>query len=325
MSGRVETEGTGKTGMKRWNLRKEWSIGVGILAVLCICLCGCFGGRQKEEAKGTVRENPGVRVTFFNVGKGDAILIETMEHKMLIDAGYDHTSGVILDYLEKQGAERLDYMVLTHFDKDHVGGADWILKEVEVGKVLQPDYESDSRQYLEYTEAAGREGIKVTPVTETMRISLDGAEFLIYPPQRQEYKEEDNDFSLVISMVYGERRFLFAGDCEKERLEELLGQTEFDLAHDVLKVPHHGRAEKNSEEFLKAVSPQIAVITCSEDRPAEPEICDALEKLGTEIYLSSDGTVTCLSDGKELVCFYGEEAPSVAGGVNGQTEYGRQN
>ena len=105
-------------------------------------------------------------------------------------------------------------------------------------------------------EKAGDEaeaGQKPELVTETRKISFDGVECLIYPPQQQEYKEEDNDFSLVISMTYGEQRFLFAGDCEKERLKELLEQTEFELQHDLLKVPHHGRKEKNSEEFLEAV------------------------------------------------------------------------
>ena len=84
-------------------------------------------------------------------------------------------------------------------------------------------------------------------------------------------------------MVYGERSFLFTGDCEKERLEELLEQKEFDLCHNVLKVPHHGRKGKNSEEFLKAVSPEIAVITCSEDKPADDGILRMLDGMGTEV------------------------------------------
>ena len=76
------------------------------------------------------------------------------------------------------------------------GGADRILEEVEVGEVLQPDYESDSKQYLEYVEMVEKKGIRPVMATETMRISLDGAKFLVYPPQRKEYEEEDNDFPL---------------------------------------------------------------------------------------------------------------------------------
>lgn len=266
-----------------------------LLISMLLFLSGC-AERQAESGM----QNPGVKVTFFDVGKGDAILIETQAHTMLIDTGYDKTYRVIEKYLAAQDIRKLDYLVLTHFDKDHVGGADWVIKKFEVGEVLQPDYESDAGQYLEYCAVIEEKGVQPVLVTESMQLTLDGAEFYIYPPQKQSYKEEDNDFSLVISMVYGEKSFLFAGDCEEVRLDELLDQTEFDLSHDVLKVPHHGKKEDNSEEFLRAVAPKIAVITCSEEQPAGDKVCAVLENLGTELYLTSDGTVTCLCDGETL-------------------------
>ncbi len=271
-----------------------------------------FGCSQKESQKeqdiyiqqeGTVADEEmpmqdgQAKVTFFDVGKGDAILIETSGHQVMIDAGYDDTADAILGYLKEQSIDKLDYLVITHFDKDHVGGADRIIKEVETENVLQPDYESESGQYKEYVEAMIDEGIKPDVVTQTMKLSLDGIEFLIYPPQKKDYKEEDNDFSLVISMtcgdiLHGGKRVLFAGDCEKERLKELLIQKEFDLSHDVLKVPHHGRKGKNSKEFLMAVSPKVAVITSSDEKPADDEICMMLNKLGTDVYFTNEGTVT---------------------------------
>lgn len=264
------------------------------LVFLCALffLCSC-----SEESAETILENPGVKVTFFDVGKGDAILIETADHNVLIDSGYDNTWGIILNYLKKQDIQYLDYMILTHFDKDHVGGADRILEKTKVLEILQPDYESDSGQYLEYLAALDKRELQPVIVTETMRFTLDGAEFLIYPPQQKVYEEEDNDFSLVISMIYKERSFLFAGDCEEERLNELLMQEEFELSHDVLKVPHHGKKEKNSEDFLREVAPQVAIITCSEEATASEKICNILNALGAEIYLTKDGTVTCLCDG----------------------------
>ncbi len=260
-------------------------------ACMLFLLSGC--GKQTPE-------NQGIRITFFDVGKGDAILIETDEHSVLIDSGYDDTSGTILRYLAKRNVQRLDYMILTHFDKDHVGGADRILEAVEVGEVLQPDYESDAKQYLEYQETMKEKEKQAHLVTQMERFSLDGADFLVYPPQQEEYEEEDNDFSLVISMTYGSRSFLFAGDCERERLKELLRQTEFPLSHDVLKIPHHGKKEKNTEEFLRAVSPAIAVFTCPEEMEIEEDISETLEKMGTLSYLTGQGTVTCLCDGDVL-------------------------
>lgn len=274
-----------------------------IASLIFLAGCGDKGNMSVSDASDEVSsqaENSQAKVTFFDVGKGDAILVETGRHFMLIDSGYDETSDVLLDYMKEQNISYLDYLVVTHFDKDHVGGADWILKEIKTGTVLQPDYESDSGQYQEYVKTMEAEGVLPTLVTNTMEVFLDGADFLIYPPQRKNYEEEDNDFSLVVSMTCGEMRFLFAGDCEKERLKELLQQKEFALSHDVLKVPHHGRKEKNSEEFLTAVGARAAVITSSEEKPADEEVCRILEDIGTEIYFTKDGTITCLCDGKEL-------------------------
>ncbi|MDE6964134.1 MAG: MBL fold metallo-hydrolase [Lachnospiraceae bacterium] len=274
-------------------------------AVLLLFLSGCGSGENTAGGSSGSEihfseESPHAKVTFFNVGKGDAILIETGEHAVLIDSGYDDTAKIILNYMKGQDIRYLDYLILTHFDKDHVGGADWILRGVETGAVLQPDYESDGGQYLEYVETVAAKGYSPVLVTETMEFSLNNVEFLIYPPQRESYEEEDNDFSLVTSMTCGEVGVLFAGDCEKERLKELLRQEEFSLSHEVLKVPHHGRKNKNSEEFIKAVSPKAAVITGSKEKTADEEVLRALEEAGTEIYFTEDKTVTCLCDGESF-------------------------
>lgn len=265
-----------------------------VFLTFLVLLWGC------ESKTEFTQEKEKLKITFFDVGKGDAILIETEHTSMLIDAGYDDTAGVILDYLDQQEKSSLDYMVITHFDKDHVGGADRVLEEVTVNQILQPDYESDSSQYREYQEMLKADNQQPELVTDTRTLSFDGVECLIYPPQKQEYKEEDNDFSLVISMTYKEQRFLFAGDSEKERLDELLSQSEFELKHDLLKVPHHGRKEKNSEEFLQAVSPEAAIITCSEEEPGDDKIRRILRQTGAQIYLTSEGTITCLCDGETM-------------------------
>lgn len=273
------------------NLLKSFFI---LILIFLLLSGGCERKAPADETDGNLK------ITFFDVGKGDAILIETENTSMMIDTGYDDTSDLILNYLGQQGKKCLNYLVLTHFDKDHVGGADRVLEAVEVERVLQPDYESDSSQYREYQEALEEVNQQPEFVTDTLNLTFDGVECLIYPPQQQEYEEEDNDFSLVISMAYGQQRFLFAGDCEKERLKELLNQTEFDLKHDLLKVPHHGRKEKNSEEFLEAVSPKAAIITCSREEPGDEKVQKILRQTGTQIYLTSEGTITCTTDGEKM-------------------------
>lgn len=276
---------------------------------LCIGICpflSACGSTENVAMRGfqdeicISEESLQAKITFFDVGKGDAILIETGGHTMLIDAGYDDTAKTILDYLKEQDIDNLDYLLITHFDKDHVGGADRIMEEVETGMILQPDYESDGGQYREYVGAVEAEGKSSVKVVETMKLSIDSVDFLIYPPQKESYEEEDNDFSLVVSMTCGEVRFLFAGDSEKERIKELLQQKEFELSHEVLKVPHHGKKEKNTEELIKAVGPKAAVVTSSEEKPADEEVCRMLEEAGTEVYFTKDGTVTCLCDGENI-------------------------
>ncbi len=284
--------------------RRQWCLLLGALLLFQL-LAGCAGFRGEGNSQEAARpeEQSGqteLKVTFFDVGKGDAVLLETEEHAMLIDTGYDDTAEVILNYLEAEKIEALDYLIITHFDKDHVGGADKVLEAVKAERVLQPDYESDSRQTEEYEEALQQQGITPEKVTDTVSLSFQGAEYTVYPPRQQDYEEEDNDFSLVVSLVFGEERFLFAGDCEKERLSELMAETDLDLRHQVLKVPHHGREEKNSDKFLLAVSPEAAVITCSEEDEPDREILQILEQLGTEVYLTSEGTVVCVTDGNSF-------------------------
>ena len=105
--------------VNRKSFRIKLFIWIGMMALFFSCFCGCYGKNTRTTADmAKMGEEIGVKVTFFDVGKGDAILIETAGHRMLIDAGYDDTVGVILDYLREKGVKKLDYMVITHFDKD---------------------------------------------------------------------------------------------------------------------------------------------------------------------------------------------------------------
>ncbi len=240
-----------------------------------------------------------LQVTFFAAGKSDAILIEQGEKRMLIDTGLDENADFLLQYFASQGIETLDKLVITHFDKDHVGGADRILDALEVKETLEPDYSTDSKEYLEYQDALQRNQISLRKITKTEEGMLGQASFVLYPPE-EAYDDSDNDQSLVLSLRFGEISFLFAGDSQEKRLRELMENTELDLHHTVLKLPHHGKEEKNSVIFLEEVAPEVAVITCEDETKVSGEILETLEQLHTEIYLTSQGTVTCMTDGKEL-------------------------
>ncbi len=275
-------------------------------------LGGCSGisGKpvrtQGEGTPAVVDVTGEMETEFLDVGKADCIVIQTSSQTAVIDTGYDDTLDDVTEYLDSEGIKKIDHLFLTHFDKDHVGGASGLVENYEIGTVYQPDYsadEEDSKHYRRYEEALHEKDIHPVTVKEALGIVMDDVVFTVYPPEKLEYdKDKDNNRSLVIAADHGSVRMLFAGDAEKERIEEIMTQIA-DLDFDLLKVPHHGRMEKNSEEFFEAVSPEYAVICAEEEGKedaAEEETVEALQKAGAEVFVTGSGDITCRSDGEGL-------------------------
>ncbi len=265
-------------------------------AVLLLSLCSC-GSRQSE-----IIEAPEVTGEFYaqvlDIGKADAIVLRSGDNAALIDCGETKDGDNVLEHLKASGIDRLDCLIITHFDKDHVGGAAEILRSIEVESIITPKYEGTNQEYLDYIAAARDKNITPTELDEITRFTLSDTLFEVYPPQKTYYKEGDNDFSLVVSVTHGDNKFLFAGDAEEERLSELSSQ--LNLEHSFLKVPHHGKYNKNTEAFLKRVNSDTAVITCSKKNPPDSETLEVLSGIGSKVYLTEDGTVTAVSDGKSI-------------------------
>ncbi|NLF28337.1 MAG: MBL fold metallo-hydrolase [Clostridiales bacterium] len=255
----------------------------------CMLLAGCLAAAEDGE----------LRAVFYDVGKADAILLYTDAAAVLIDAGKNKAGKGIVEDLAARGIDRLDFMIVTHFDKDHVGGADAVVAGIPVGRVLEPDYRGDSKQLTQYREALSEAGIEAEALSENLSFALDGLYFEIDVANRDFYGEdEENDFSLVVRLRHGGVRFLFAADAENTRLAELID--EGGLSSDVLKVPHHGNYEKLSALFFEAVSPEYAVITSDEKEPEDPRVVTALQIAGAKVLLTREGTVELLSDGIEI-------------------------
>ena len=242
-------------------------------------------------------EQDNFEVKIFKIGKADSILVSAQDQHMLIDTGEDEDVAEVLSYLEDADISSLDTLIITHFDKDHVGGADKILKQVTVKQVLMPNYTSDSKQTTEFLEALEETGVQATRVNETRHFEFGEAQISIFPPHQSTY-DGDNDYSLVTSIIYGETSFLFAGDAEATRLTELIN--EGNLAHTFLKVPHHGRFNEQTTAFVQAVKPEIAVITASNKNPADEETLRSLRDVGAAVYITKDGTITVMSDAHTL-------------------------
>lgn len=241
-------------------------------------------------------------VVFFDVGKADAALITAPQGtRILIDTGTNKEGKALAKRFLEEGIDRIDVMVITHYDKDHVGGADQILEELSVGQVIMPVYEKESKQYGQFMEALEKsphtQAVPM-PAGETLELSADGASLLITAAHETHYGEdEENDFSLAVRLAYGQTRFLFPGDAEDARQRELLA--EGDVACDVLKVPYHGRFVAASGDFLTAASPRIAFIPDSDEEPASEKVVALLRDLGCDVRSARDGDLRVISDGDQ--------------------------
>lgn len=247
----------------------------------------------------------GLRVDFYDMGKADAMLITTPDGvRILIDCGTNKGGKALVERFRREGVDGIDTLIITHYDKDHVGGADKVLESVPVRQVIMPVYDKESKQHTQFMEALGvLDEIETHPMdihSEMAMQSGDGVALSITSAHRSSYgADEENDFSLAVRLTYGETKFLFAGDAETPRQLELL--EEGDVACDVLKVPYHGRLVSASERFLTEASPKIAYITDSEEEPASGKLIDMLTGLGAQVFTSrEDGSVTVVSDGKTV-------------------------
>lgn len=267
------------------------------LCCVCVALlglfCGCQGGQTAApDVSGTFA------FTVLKAGQADAIVLMTEHHSMVIDCGEKDDGGKVVNFLAEHNISHLDYLILTHFDKDHIGGFPELMESVRAENILVPDYEGQNSEYKKYRKSVNDHSLPVTVLTQDISFVLDDVLFEVSVPQKKVYAEGDNDFSLVVSVTHGNNTFLFAGDAEDERTAEIL--SDFGHEYDFLKIPHHGRYHESTPNFISVIRPTYAVICDSQKNPAEDATLRTLEDAGTLIYRTKDGDVTITSDGKSL-------------------------
>lgn len=239
-----------------------------------------------------------LRVNFIDVGKGDCILIQSASHTMMIDTGYEDTTENVFDFLNKENVTKIDKLVLTHYDKDHIGGAKELLSVYSIEKVYIPNYEKDSKAFNSLISSIENSNLNFEYVSDNVSFSCDNANYTIMPSgvAYDSQEENDNDMSLLVSVVYSDDSYLFAGDIEKDGINQYLSRD--NRTYDVLKIPHHGRLEKNSKDFLDSVNPIYAVITDDAENEAESELCALLDSAGVIYYRTKEnGTITIKGNG----------------------------
>ena len=267
---------------------------------LFILVSGWMCGPMAVGAAGT--DVGRLEVHYMDIGQGDATLIKTGGHAMLIDAGNNSKGTAVQNYLKKQGVEKLDYVIGTHPDADHIGGLDVVIYKFDCGKVLLPKYKKDTKTYEDVENSLKSKSYKAVNPSVGDKFQLGDASFTVIAPADRKF-DNANDYSIAIRLEYGKNSFLFVGDAEEESEEEMLKSSQI-LDADVYKVSHHGSKTGTSEDFLKMVNPAYAVISCGEDNSyghPHAEVMNLLRKDGVKVFRTDEqGTIVAVSDGEKI-------------------------
>lgn len=283
-----------------------------LLMILCIFSYTPFGRSFWKGAFRASGFSGGPTATFrvplcihmVDVGKADAFLLECEGQTALLDGGNYEDGETLVNYLHRRGISSLDYLIMSHPDKDHIGGMLNILKEVPVKNFIQTEAsrneKSKSALYQEILGLVESSIAVEKTVSSGDTIPLGSAVLTVLGPLK-EY-EDTNNSSLVFKLTYQELSALFCGDIEREAEDDLV-RSGIDLSADILKVSHHGSGNSSTERFLREVSPQYAAISVAPDRSALPkeETLLRLEDVGAKIFQTDvDGTVWFYYDSEGL-------------------------
>ena len=253
-------------------------------------------------------ENSTFSIHFIDVGQADAALVECDGHYMLIDGGNKADSDRIYSVLKKAEVSYLDIVVGTHAHEDHIGGIPGAFNYAKAGITLCPTVQYNSAAFDDFKDYADQNGggISIPSVGDTYSLGSANIEIL-----GVNGGPDTNDTSIVLMITYGETKFLFTGDAEREAEQAILGLG-VDLSATVLKVGHHGSDTSTTYPFLREIMPQYAIISVGTDNSYGHPTEDALSRLrdaDVKVYRTDlQGDILCTSDGKMVSIFVEKNA-----------------
>ena len=244
-----------------------------------------------------------LEITFFDIGQGDSIFIETSDGKqVLIDGGPDNSILEKLNQTMSFYDRTIDLVILTHPDADHITGLVKVLNYYQIEHILTSGLEKDTAIYMKWKELIEEKNISLSLAQQGQRIILQNNVILeiLWPDQNliSSYSNPANNVSVVTRLVYDDIEILLTGDIEK-KVENYLVNQDFELESDILKLAHHGSKSSTIFNFLKAVNPKIAVISVGEDNRYKHPSQEVLERIKDLIIYRTDedGDICILTDG----------------------------
>lgn len=262
------------------------------ILIIFICVILCFNSNLIPRK---------LKIYFIDVGQGDSTFIVTPRNKtILIDGGgselgkFDVGKNILIPYILDRGYNKIDYIFVSHFDSDHVGGILSIMQELEIKNAIISEQGEDSENYKKFLELVNEKNIKLIIVKKGDKIKIeDKVFFKILWPQNEKINENIlNNNSIVMKLVYNNFSMLFTGDIEAVAEREILKVVDNkELRANILKVAHHGSKTSSTEEFLRVVKPQITIIGVGKNNnfghPNE-EVLKRLENIHCKIYRTDE-------------------------------------
>ncbi len=255
-----------------------------IILLILLLLIGCACGPTEPG------ETKKLDIYAFSIGKADALLVQTSDAAIMIDAGEHGDGEKLVAHLRELGVEKLDLLILTHFDKDHIGGADILIDALPIDRIVLPSYGKESKQYTQLLAALAQTDAGVSYLDQDLALSYGDLEMTIWVSPVPFDGKSDNEQSLITKVLCQGKSFLFMGDAEGKELEKLIFGTR-NLTCDVLKLPHHGVYDENTFALMTASMPSYVIICDSEKNPAANETLQAMELYDPVILQTKDGDV----------------------------------
>ena len=248
----------------------------------------------------TAQASANVTIKFIDVGQGEAILIALPEKTMLIDAGPTGSAPKIAQVLQELGRDKIDYLVATHPDEDHIGGMADVISNTQIGTIYAPNKTNNTATYRKFLTTIQNNNLQITLAEAgTIIDQTDSYKLEILWPKKDANFPDTNDYSIIIKLTVGNKTFLFTGDAPTSAI------LDSNPGHiDVLKVSHHGSRTGTTEVLIHKLSPTYAVLSYAVDNsyghPMQ-SVLNALHKHSVEVWgTGANGTITITCDGTTI-------------------------
>ncbi|MBQ0097591.1 MAG: MBL fold metallo-hydrolase [Oscillospiraceae bacterium] len=293
--------------------KKLSALFLAVIFVLSLCSCDYSFSDTQSDIIPEQSENAPLSVHFIDVGQGDSILLESNGEFVLVDAGESDYGSTVVNYIKSQNADTLKYVIATHPHSDHCGGLTKVINKLGCENFITVETDQSTKTWTNVLKAVDKADANYIDAKVGETYSFGESSFEIMAPLSDNY-EGYNNYSVVIKATYKDTSFLLMGDAEKQSEKEMLKAKE-DISADVIKLGHHGSSSSSSKEFLKAVNPDYAVISCGKDNDyghPHKETIQTLSKLSIPYFETDiDGTIVACSNGTDIK-FYTERNGEIA-------------